>query len=63
MFCFLEDVDIKNVSVSNTISYGKKNYKYFIGYLYGDYNIKLLHVMLLKTRAYLKSYDVHTKLI
>ena len=38
----------------------KKKHKYFIGYLY-DYKIKPLHVMLLKTRAYVKSYDGHTK--
>ena len=28
-------------------SYGE-NYEYFIGYLYDDYKIKLLHVMLSK---------------
>ena len=28
---FLEDVDTDNVLVSNKISFGEKNYKYFIG--------------------------------
>ena len=31
---FLEDANIAKVLVSNKISSGKKNYKYFIGYLY-----------------------------
>ena len=31
MSCFLEDVDIKKVLVSNKISFDEKNYKYFIG--------------------------------
>ena len=30
---FLVDVDIKKVLVSNKISFGDKNYKYFIGYI------------------------------
>ena len=51
---FLENVDIDNVLVSNKISFGEEDYKYFIGYLYDDYKIKSLHVMLLKTNA--KSY-------
>ena len=29
---FLRDVDIEIVLVSNKISFGKKTYKYFIGY-------------------------------
>ena len=29
---FLEDVDIEKLLVSNKISLGEKNYKYFIGY-------------------------------
>ena len=35
----------------------KKNYKYFIGYLYNDHKVKPLHIMLLKTSAYVKIYD------
>ena len=30
------DVDIEKVLVSNKISLGEKNYKYFIDYLYND---------------------------
>ena len=58
---FLEDVDIENVSVSNKISSGGKNCKYFIGYLYDHYKIKPLHIMLLKARPYVKGYDGQTK--
>ena len=47
--------------VSNKISFGKKNYKYFIGYLYNDHKVKPLHIMLPKTTAYVKRYDGQTK--
>ena len=33
---FLKDVDIEKALVSNKVSAGEKNYKYFIGYLYND---------------------------
>ena len=36
LLCCLKDVDIEKVLVSNKISFGEKNYKYFIGYLYND---------------------------
>ena len=39
----------------------KKNYKYFIGYLYDNHKVKPLHIMLPKTRTYVKSYDGQTK--
>ena len=35
----------------------KKDYKYFNGYLYGDYKTKPLHIMLPKMNAYVKTYD------
>ena len=35
--------------------------KYFIGYLYNDHKVNPLHIMLLKTRAYVKRYDERTK--
>ena len=41
----------------------KKNYKYFIGYLYNDHKIKPLHIILLKTSAYVKRFDGQTKLM
>ena len=39
MSYFLEDLDINNVLVSNTL----KNDKYFIGCLYDDYRYKPVH--------------------
>ena len=39
----------------------KKNYKYFIGYLYDDYKVKPLHIMLPKTSKYVKSCEGKTK--
>ena len=47
--------------VSNKTSFGEKNYKYFIGYLYNDHKFKPLHIMLPKTRTYIKHYDGQTK--
>ena len=58
---FLEDVDIEKVLVSNKISFGAKNYKYFIGYFYNANKVKPLNIMLPKTSAYVKSYDGQTK--
>ena len=58
---FLKSVDIAKVLVSNKITFGEKNYKYFIGYLYNDDKVKPLDIMLPKTSAYVKSYDGQTK--
>ena len=58
---FLGDVDIEKVLVSSKISFGGKNYKYFIGYFYNDNKVKPLNIMLPKTSAYVKSYDGKTK--
>ena len=58
---FLKDVDIEKVLVSNKISVGEKNYKYFIGYLYNDNKFKPLNVILPKTSTYVKGYDGQTK--
>ena len=57
----LKDVDTEKVLVSNKISFGEKNYKYFIGYLYNDHKVKPSHVMLPKTSTYVKSSDEQTK--
>ena len=54
------DVDIEKVLVSNKISFGEKNYKYFIGYLC-NHKVKSLHIIVPKTSAYVKSYDGQTK--
>ena len=56
----LRDVDIEKVLVSNKISFGEKNYKYFIGYLYNNHKVKPLNIMFPKTSAYVKSYDGQT---
>ena len=58
---FLKDVDTEKVLVSNKTSFGEKNCKYFIGYLYNCNKVKSLHIMLPKTSAYVKSYDGQTK--
>ena len=58
---FKKDIDIEKVLVSNKISFGEENYKYFIGYLYNDDKIKSLNIILPKTSAYVKSYDGQTK--
>ena len=47
--------------VSNKIYFDEKNYKYFVGYLYNANKVKPLHIMLPKTRTYVKSYDGQTK--
>ena len=53
---FLKVIDIDKVLVSNKISFGEKNYKYFIRYLYNDHKVKSLLIMLPET-----SYDRQTK--
>ena len=35
-----------NIEVSNKISFGEKNYRYFIGYLYNGNNSKPWNIML-----------------
>ena len=58
----LKDLDNNNKEVSSIVSSGKKKYKYLIGYKDDDdYKIKALHIMLLKTSAYVKSYVGETK--
>ena len=37
---FKKDVDIEEVLLFSNISYGKKNYKYFIVYFYNDNKVK-----------------------
>ena len=38
---FLRDVDIEKVLISNKIFFSEKDYRYFIGYLYNDDQVKL----------------------
>ena len=58
---FPKDVDIEKVLVSNKISFGEKNCNYFIGYLHNDNKVKPLHIMFIKTSAFIKRYDGQTK--
>ena len=55
----LKGVDIEKVLVFNTISFGEKNYKYFIEYLYSYNKVKPLDI----TSAYVNSYEGQTKCI
>ena len=57
----LKNVQLENVLVSNKISFGEKNYKYFIGYLYNDNKDRPLHITLPETSANVRSYDRQTK--
>ena len=57
---FLKDVDIEKALVSNKIFSAEKNYKYFIGYMYDEYKVKPLHIMLPKMSAYVKSCNEQT---
>ena len=36
---FLKDVDTENVLVYNKISFGEKNYKYFISFMYDGHKV------------------------
>ena len=55
---FLEYIHIDNALLSNKISSGEKNYKYFVGYFYDGYKIRLP-----KTSACIKNYNFQTKRI
>ena len=56
-----KDVDIEKVLVSSKISSGEKSFEYIIGYLFNDYKVEPLHIVLPKTSTYVKSYDEQTK--
>ena len=56
-----QDEDIEKVLVSNKISFGEKNFKYFIGYMNYGNKVKPLHIMLPKTSTYVKTYNEQTK--
>ena len=49
--------------MSTKISSGEKSYKYFIGYMYDDYKIKPLRIMLPKMNDYVRTYDGKNKWI
>ena len=52
----MDDVNIDKILISNKVSFGKKGYKYFIGYKdnNNDYEINPLYVMLPKIMGYVK---------
>ena len=45
-FYFFLYIDVYNILISKKIYFGKKNFKYFVGFLYDDYKIKPLHIKL-----------------
>ena len=57
----LRDVDFDKVLVSNKIFFSEKSYKYYSSCLYNDHKVRPMHKMLLKTSAYVKTYDEETK--
>ena len=58
---FSKEADIEKVLVCNKISSAEKSYKYFIGGFYNDEKVMPLHIMLLKTSAYIKPYNGQNK--
>ena len=46
---------------SSMVSSGETNYKHFVVYKVDYYKVKSLHIMLLKTSAYVKDYDGEAK--
>ena len=52
----VNEVDIKKILTSDRISFGKKGFKYFIGYQDND-KIKPLCIMLPKITGYVKCFD------
>ena len=53
----LLDVDTQKTQVSS----GKRNYKYFFGYIDDNHNIKQLCTMFQKMNTHVKRYDGETK--
>ena len=58
---FFKDVDIDNISISDKVTSGEKNYKYFICYMDDDCKTKPFSIILPKMSTYVKSYDGKTK--
>ena len=51
----IKNVDINKIVVSNKVSFGKKGFKYFIGYK--DAKIRPLCIFLPKMSAYRRDFD------
>ena len=47
----------------NKIYFCERTYKYYIGYLYNDHKVFLLHIMPPKTSTFVKNNDIQTKLM
>ena len=60
---FLKHVNIEKLLASKKIYFDEESYRYFFGYFYNEHKVMPLHIMLRKTRAYVKSYDGQTKWI
>ena len=60
-FLSFKAIGIEKVLMSNYTSFGEKNYKYLIGYLYNDDKVEPLNIMLRETSAYVKSYNEQPK--
>ena len=58
-----DDKKLKKYYYLTRFLLGEENYKYIIGYLYGDNKVKPLQIMLPKTSTYVKCYDGQTKWI
>ena len=58
---FFKDVDIDNISISDKVTSGEKNYKYFICYMDDDCKTKPFSIIFPKMSTYVKSYDGKTK--
>ena len=52
---FSKNIDINKIVVSNKVSFGKKGFKYFIGYK--DAKIRPLCIFLPKMSAYRRDFD------
>ena len=54
---FKKDAHIDDLLISKKISFGEKNYIYFIAYMDYNYKTKPLHIMPPETNTYVKSYE------
>ena len=52
----IKSIDINKIVISNKVSFGKKGFKYFIGYK-DTKKIRLLRIFLPKMSAYRRNFD------
>ena len=53
---FIDKIDINEILVSNKVSFGQKDFKYFIGYTDAK-KVRPLSIFLLKMNAYRRDFD------